>query len=119
MEPVVTVQFQALQLVEIVDNADDVDHNDADWKWNRKMERSILKTRGSCIQVIDPDVSSRNPLEPVYLFNADELRALAASVIDTVTEEERLRLPSVKRSDFFPYRSHGTFIFSVLHFLFN
>jgi hypothetical protein len=111
MEPVVTVQFQALQLIEIVDKVDDLDHNDADWKWNRKMERSIHKTRGSCIQVIDPDVSSRNPLEPVYLFNADELRALGASVIDSITEEERLRLPSVKRSDFFPYRSRGTFIF--------
>jgi len=63
MELVVTIQFQALQLVKIVDNIDDIDHNDADWKWNQKMEQSILKTRGSCIQVIDPDISLRNSLE--------------------------------------------------------
>ena len=116
MEPVVTVQFQALQLIEIVDCVDDVDHKDADWKWNRKMEHSILKTRGSCIQVINPDVSSRIPLEPVYLFKADELRALAASMIDSITDEERLRLPTVKRSDFFPYRSQG--MFSVFNYCF-
>lgn len=119
MEPVVTVQFQALQLVEIVDHVNDVDHTDADWKWNRKMERPILKTRGSCIQVIDPDVSSRVPLEPVYLFRSDELRALAAFVVDSITDEERLRLPSVKRSDFFPYRSHGAFVCSTILFLFK
>ena len=119
MEPVVTVQFQTLQLVEIVDHVNDVDRTDADWKWNRKMERPILKTRGSCIQVIDPDVSSRVPLEPVYLFRSDELRALAALVIDSITDEERLRLPSVKRSDFFPYRSHGAFVCSTILFLFK
>jgi len=45
LEPVVTVQFQALQLIEIADCIDDIDRNDADWKWNRKMERSILKSQ--------------------------------------------------------------------------
>lgn len=106
-ESTVTIQFQIYQLLEITDPSDP-DHNNADWKWNRSMEKFVLKTQGSCIQVIDPAVSIRVSFEPVYLFKNDELRGLAASLFGSISAEERLRIPKVKRSDCFPYRSQGT-----------
>jgi len=106
VEPIVTIQFQVYQLVEVTD-ANDPDYNDADWKWNRKLEKKVLKTKGSSIQVIDPSVSTRIPFEPIYLFKSDELRGLAASLFGSISQDGHAKLPTLKRSDFFPYRSQS------------
>ena len=65
--PIVMIQFQVYQLIEVTDT-NDPDYNDENWKWNWKMEKKVLKTKGSCIQVIDPSVSMCIPFEPIYLF---------------------------------------------------
>ena len=45
VEPIVTIQFQVYQLVEVTD-INDPDYNNANWKWNRKLEKKVLKTKG-------------------------------------------------------------------------
>ena len=106
MEAIVNIQFQVYQMVEITD-PDDPDHNDADWKWNLRLENQILKTQGSNIQVIDPDVSTRMVGHGVYLFKTEELRGLAASLFGSLSQEDLLKIPSIKRTEYFPYRTQG------------
>jgi len=101
--PIVTIQFQVYQLIEVTDT-NDPDYNDANWKWNWKMEKKVLKTKGSCIQVIDPSVSMCIPFEPIYLFKSDELRGLAASLFGSISQDGYAKLPTLKRSDCFPYQ---------------
>ena len=71
MEPTVTVQFQTYQVVET--SLDDPDIDGADWKWNRRLERAVLKTAGSFIQVINPAIAIPNVNTPVYYFRTNEL----------------------------------------------
>ena len=71
MEPTVTVQFQTYQVVET--SLDDPDIDGADWKWNGRLERAVLKTAGSFIQVIDPAIAIPNVNTPVYYFRTDKL----------------------------------------------
>jgi len=71
MEPAVTVQFQIYQLVEVSSNDPDIDG--ADWKWDCKMEKSVMKTKGSFIQVISPAVAIPEINLPLYFFHTDEL----------------------------------------------
>jgi hypothetical protein len=106
MEAIVKIQFQVYQMVEITD-ADDPDRNDADWKWNLHLENQVLKTRGSNIQVIDPDVSTQLVGHGVYLFKTEELRGLAASLFGSLSQEDQLKIPTVKHTEYFPYRSQG------------
>ncbi|KAH9016244.1 hypothetical protein EDB84DRAFT_1567344 [Lactarius hengduanensis] len=99
MEPAVTVQFQIYQIVET--SKDDPNVDGADWKWNRKMERAVLKTKGSFIQVIDPAIAIPEANAPVYYFRTDELRAIAACLFSSVPVQDRGRLPRLpKRSDY-------------------
>jgi hypothetical protein len=106
MEPAVTVQFQIYQVVET--SKDDPDVDGADWKWNRKLERAVLKTKGSFIQVINPAIAIPEVNVPVYYFRTDELRAFAASLFSSVPVQDRGRLPRVlKRSSHFPYRTNS------------
>jgi len=106
VEPIVMIQFQVYQLVEVTDT-NDPDYNDANWKWNQKMEKKVLKTKGSCIQVIDPSVSTRIPFEPIYLFKSDKLRGLAASLFGSISQDGYAKLLTLKHSDCFPYRSQS------------
>lgn len=46
-------------------------------------------------------------LELIYLFKADELRGLAASLFSSISQDERARIPTLKRTDLFPYRSQS------------
>ncbi|KAH8979718.1 hypothetical protein EDB86DRAFT_2814351 [Lactarius hatsudake] len=104
MEPAVMVQFQIYQIVET--SKDDPDVNSADWKWNRKMECAVLKTKGSFIQVIDPAIAIPKANTPVYYFQMDELRAIAACLFSSVPVQDWGRLLCLpKRSDYFPYRT--------------
>ncbi|KAH8997735.1 hypothetical protein EDB86DRAFT_3152472 [Lactarius hatsudake] len=115
MEPAVTVQFQIYQIIET--SKDDPDVDSTDWKWNQKMERAVLKTKGSFIQVIDPAIAIPEANAPVYYFRTDELRAIAACLFSSVPVQDQGRLPRLpKRSDYFPYRTdsaHAAFVCEV------
>lgn len=105
MEPTVTIQFQIYQIVETSQH--DLDIDGADWKWNRRLERTVLKTAGSFIQVISPAIAVPEVNTPVYYFRTDELRALAACLFSSVQDQDRCRLPRLhKRSSHFPYRTN-------------
>ncbi|KAI9430996.1 hypothetical protein H4582DRAFT_1823276, partial [Lactarius indigo] len=112
MEPTVTVQFQIYQVVET--SNDDPDIDSADWKWNRKLERPVLKTKGAFIQVISPAIAIPEVNTPIYFFRTDELRAIAACLFSSVPVHDRGRLPRLlKRSSHFPYRTnsaHAAFV---------
>ncbi len=113
MEPVVTVQFQIYQIVETSEDNPDVDG--ADWKWNRKYERMVLKTKGSFIQVINPAIAIPEVNVPIYYFRTDELRAIAACLFSSIPVQDRGRLPRLlKRSNHFPYRTNSSTSLSVL-----
>ncbi|KAH9032123.1 hypothetical protein EDB85DRAFT_1890789 [Lactarius pseudohatsudake] len=103
MEPMVTVQFQIYQVVKT--SNDDPDVDGADWKWNRKLERAVLKTKGTFIQVISPAIAIPEVNVPIYFFRTDEL---------SVPVHDRGRLPRLlKRSSHFPYRTnsaHAAFV---------
>jgi hypothetical protein len=71
VEPAVTVQFQIFQVVKTF--GDDLDIDGADWKWNRNMEKTVMKTKGVFIQVISPAVAIPHINAPVYFFRTDEL----------------------------------------------
>ena len=104
MEPAITVQFQIFQVTEI--SKDDPDIDGADWKWNQMMEKAIMKTKGSCIQVINPAVAVPQPNVALYFFHTDELRAISASLFSSISIEDRSRLPCLrKRTNTFPYRT--------------
>lgn len=106
MEPTVSVQFQIYQVVET--SQDDPDIDNADWKWNRRLECAILKTMGSSIQVIAPAIAIPEVNTPVYYFRTDELRAIAASLFSSIPIEDRCRLARLpKRSSHFPYRTNS------------
>lgn len=109
MEPTVTVQFQIYQVVEV--SSDDPDIDGADWKWNRLMERSVMKTKGSFIQVINPVVAIPEVNLPLYFFRTDELRAIAVSLFSSIPSQDKSRLPNLrKRTDQFPYRTKNGII---------
>jgi hypothetical protein len=101
MEPAVTVQFQIYEVVET--SEDDLDVDGADWKWNRRLEHAVLKTRGSFIQVISPAIAIPEVHAPVYYFRTDELRAITACLFSSVPVQDCSRLPCLKRSTHFPY----------------
>ena len=110
--PIVSIQFQICRLVETPITNPDVFGNktgQTQWRWNRLMDGAMIKTKGSCIQAVDPDIKLEKVGEPFYVFTTDELRALAAALFNTISMEERSRLPCLrKRTDNFPYRSGGT-----------
>lgn len=104
VEPAVTVQFQIFQVVETFGSDPDIDG--ADWKWNRNMERTVMKTKGAFIQAICPAVAIPQINAPVYFFRTDELRAIAAALFSSIPFLERPRLPNLrKRTNHFPYRT--------------
>jgi hypothetical protein len=104
VEPTVTVQFQIYQIIET--SQDDLDVDGTNWKWNRKLEHTILKTAGSFIQVISPAIAIPEVNTPIYYFRTDELRAIAACLFSSVTVQDRCRLLRfLKRSSHFPYRT--------------
>jgi hypothetical protein len=84
MEPAVTVQFQIYEVVET--SEDNLDIDGADWKWNRRLECAVLKTRGSFIQVISPAITIPEVHAPVYYFRTDELRAIAACLFSSISK---------------------------------
>ena len=110
IEPTVTVQFQIFQVVEAFN--DDPDIDGADWKWNRRIENAVMKTKGSFIQAISPAVAIPKVNAPVYFFRTDELRAIAAALFSSIPLQDHPRIPNLrKRTNYFLYRTKtGIFI---------
>ena len=107
------MKFQIYQIVET--SQDDPDVDGADWKWNRKLEHTVLKAAGSFIQVISPAIAIPEVNTPVYYFRTDELRAIAACLFSSVPTQDRCRLARLKRSNQFPYRTaSGTSLLILL-----
>ena len=104
------------QIMEITD-PNDPDYNDAYSSWleveSPTFESHILNTpRGSlsCIhsQVIDTAVSTRIPFKPDYSYKIDSealARGYLLHSLSPISQEERLRIPKVKRFNSFqvPY----------------
>jgi hypothetical protein len=76
------------------------------------MEMAVMKTKGAFIQAISPAVAIPQINAPVYYFQTDELRAIAAALFSSIPLQDHPRLPSLrKRTSHFPYRTKtGIFI---------
>lgn len=111
MELAVTVQFQIYQVVEVSGNNPDIDG--AGWKWNCLMEKGVMKTKGSFIQVISPIVAIPEVNLPLYFFCTNELRAIGASLFSSILLQDKSQLSNLwKQTDYFSYRTkNGTFLF--------
>lgn len=48
------------------------------------MEKSVMKTKGSFIQVISPAIAIPEVNLPLYFFCTDELRVIAASLLCSI-----------------------------------
>ena len=112
MEPTVAVHFQIYQVIET--SQDDPDVDSADWKWNQKLERAVLKTTSPFIQVINPTIAIPEINTPVYYFRTDELRAVAACLFSSIPIHDHCRLLRLKRSIHFPYRTNSGMSLLVL-----
>jgi hypothetical protein len=81
------------------------------------IKKAIMKTKGSCIQVINPAVAVPQPNVALYFFHTDELRAISASLFSSILIEDRSHLPCLcKRTKTFPYHTTSgasSMIFSV------
>lgn len=86
VEPTVNVQFQIYQIIET--SQDDPDIDNMDWKWNHNLERMVLKTAGSFIQVINPAITIPEVNTPIYYFQMDELQAIAACLFSLVPVQD-------------------------------
>ncbi|KAF8262077.1 hypothetical protein EI94DRAFT_1705043 [Lactarius quietus] len=95
MEPTVTIQFQIYQIIETSQVNPNVDS--ADWKWNRKLEHTLLKTTGSFIQVINPAIAIPEINSPM------SYKPSVQCLFSSISDHNRCQLPRLKRSDQFPY----------------
>ena len=99
-EPSVYISYQMLTLVPAT-TEDDPDLKN-DWRWTGK-RGSPLRVPGCLVQPINPSVSTKELGNPYYLFESSVLMATGSSILERLTEHA-VSVPSVKKSETFPYR---------------
>lgn len=78
----------------------------------RSSEEDISATR--YLHQLNPPIEHENNASPTYLFLSDELRTLAPTAYDTLSREDRQKIPPVTLSNFIPYRTpNGTLLATV------
>ncbi|KAH9028337.1 hypothetical protein EDB85DRAFT_2147919 [Lactarius pseudohatsudake] len=109
-DPTATVDSQILRLVPAT--LDDDPTQIHDWCWSLNMEASCDNIPGQNIHPINPSVSVQNPGKPTFLFESTFLVTLSCTLFQELRTQDRKKLPVVKRSEHFPYRSSGQACFS-------
>ncbi|KZS88961.1 hypothetical protein SISNIDRAFT_417371 [Sistotremastrum niveocremeum HHB9708] len=102
-EPSISATLQILQILP-TSTSESVDATASDWSWSQQFEGTI-NTSGRFIHPINPPTSV-NTFPPTYLFRSDELRAIGATMHDTMAPGDVKHLPVVKQTPTFPYRNH-------------
>lgn len=99
------VDFQILRLLPATSNDDP--SQEFDWCWSLKMEATVMNVPGRLIHPINPTMSVHMPGQPTYLFESSFLLSLSSSLYQELQPQDLRELPTVKCSEYFPYRSEG------------
>ncbi|KAG8766912.1 hypothetical protein FRC12_006576 [Ceratobasidium sp. 428] len=99
----VTLTFQILQLMPILEPIPELASQKLDWSWSREFLPAVYKCPGRFVQTIDPTLSVGSSHQPTYIFKSSELQAIAASLYLQLNADDKRRLPVVPQSDSFPY----------------
>lgn len=78
-----------------------------DWAWSSGMDSTCENIPGQFIYPINPPVAVRNPGVPTFLFESSVLLTIATTIHQQLTPKDLKDLPTVKRSEHFPYRYQG------------
>jgi len=70
-------------------------------------EIGTYQTEGCFIQCIDPAILTHPSLPPNWAFTTSILQELGAAFFSTLSKEDCKWLPSVKKSNMFPYHGLG------------
>jgi hypothetical protein len=99
-EPSVYISYQMLILVPATIE-DDPDLKN-DWRWTGNRGKPF-RVSGCLVQPINPSLSTKEPGNPYYLFESSTLMATGSSILERLTEHA-VSVPSIKKSETFPYR---------------
>jgi hypothetical protein len=103
------VDFQILRLLPAATHDDPTQQYD--WCWSLQMKATVTNVPGHLIYPINPMMSVHIPGEPTYLFESSFLLSLSLSLHQELQPQDLCDLPTVKRSEYFPYRSEGKVCF--------
>lgn len=108
VDPTAKVDCQLLRLVlaSVEDNPTQVH----DWCWSMCMEATWENVDGQYIHSLNPSVSVLKPGKPTFLFESGFLVNLSCALFQDLWPEDYQRLPWVKRTEAFPYRTSGTLV---------
>lgn len=99
-EPSAFVQFQLLYLIPATIE-DDPDLKN-DWHWSTK-RGSTYRVPGRLVEPVNPDLCTKTPCKPFYLFDSQTLRAIGSLLLERLTREDGKHIPEVEHSPSFPY----------------
>ena len=99
------VDFQILRLVPATTHDDLAQEHD--WCWSLQMDAAVTNVPGRLIHPINPTMSVHMPGQPTYLFESSFLLSLSSSLYQELRPQDLYEIPTVKRSEHFPYRSEG------------
>jgi hypothetical protein len=105
-DPGTKISYQIRHLV-APDSEDEPDAKH-DWKWSLGFEsKSIFNVPGHLIYPLNPTVSNQVASHPTYLFSSEVLITVAAAIDGQLAVNQWANIPSVQRSELFPYQSAG------------
>lgn len=99
-EPSAFVQFQLLYLIPAT-IGDDPDLKN-DWRWSTK-RGSTYRVPGRLVEPVNPDLCTKTPCKPFYLFDSQTLWAIGLLLLERLTREDGKHIPEVECSPSFPY----------------
>jgi hypothetical protein len=98
------VSFQILRIVPAT--VEDDPSKEYDWCWARNMEATCHDVPGELIQPINPEFLYKDG-KAMYLLDSNFLLTVTADLLDRLTHQSRRGVPTVSRTDHFPYRLLG------------
>ncbi|KZS86620.1 hypothetical protein SISNIDRAFT_420695, partial [Sistotremastrum niveocremeum HHB9708] len=78
-----------------------------DWVWRSHLGESF-STPGRLLSIINPPISTTDAHAAHYIFRSDELQTVAASIYAGLKPSDLSRMPTVKTTTWFPYRTKET-----------
>jgi hypothetical protein len=104
-DPTAKISFQILRLIPAT-TKDNRSHQ-YDWCWSQAMDACCDNIPGQLIHPVNPTISLQTSGKPTFLFESHFLMTMAATLYQELLPQDRRGIPTVKQSEFFPYRSSG------------
>ncbi len=114
MEDTATVTYQVVDLIPATHEDDPALKND--WRSTSHLQPAFLTAPGRLVQPINPTLSTA-AAKPFFLFDSAVLVALADSLTARIRTGDIKRIPTVPRTQHFPYREKsGMFSLSIIKY---